>query len=252
MSADKVSDVNELIEEQPLEKDAFSITNETSSLAFLYDDVPADADSEILTKEQLGKLETEIPLDSTWAEIWEKPSDTAEPEASESAELSDTSELQDQPETAEDQSKTAEQPSVIIEKQPELFEEPETAEKQQDIFVQSDTVEQPEVYEQSAEEPAQLPEESDVKIFEKKKRTEAKIENTAEKADDDKEVTTSSHVILKIIAVLLVLCALFEGATLVLANVAPDAGITQNLLGIEESVVGSISSFFSGIFGGGK
>ena len=189
----------------------------------------------MLSAEQLENVQTDIPLDNTWADIWEKPGPAAEPEVSE---IQPETEAVPQPEAAQaepEEIKTAYSEPEETETAPAATEEAETA---------------PAATEET--EPARAePEEDDVKIFRKSRHEEAAEQDGPEEEpdEDEKEVTTSSHVVLKIIAVLLVLCALFEGATLLLANIAPDADITHSLLGIEESVVGSISSFFSGIFG---
>ena len=257
LSAEELSNVHEIIEEKPIEKDDLTITNETSSLAFLYDDIPAESNAEVLTKEQIENSESSIPLDAAWEEIWGIPASETEPEA-QKIKLDDLIEdtglkehpeiIEEQPVLSEDIKPQPEKVGAVIEdvKLPDgesVIQPEETVSAAWEMEPQAEE-KQPETDETKIQ-----PEESDVKIFKKSRHSEEADEEPESEPEDEREVTTSSHVILKIIAVLLVLCALFEGATLLLANIAPEAEITQSLLGVEESVVGSITSFFSGIFG---
>ena len=62
--------------------------------------------------------------------------------------------------------------------------------------------------------------------------------------DDDDDAPGSRHIILKIIAIVLIVCALFEGAVLGLKKFAPEAPVTQSAVQIEEAIGEAVMSFF--------
>ena len=62
--------------------------------------------------------------------------------------------------------------------------------------------------------------------------------------DDDDDAPGSRHIILKIIAIVLIVCALFEGAVLGRKKFAPEAPVTQSAVQIEEAIGEAVMSFF--------
>lgn len=80
-------------------------------------------------------------------------------------------------------------------------------------------------------------------------KTKAEKQEEAEKEDDDTEVR-SRHILLKIIAIILVICAIFEGAVWGLKRFAPEAQITENAVQIEQGVGDALVSLYNSIADG--
>ena len=72
-------------------------------------------------------------------------------------------------------------------------------------------------------------------------------EPSSEEDEDDETEVKSKHVFLKIIAIILVICAIFEGIVMGLKHFAPDAQITENAVQIEQGVGDALVSLYNSI-----
>ena len=75
--------------------------------------------------------------------------------------------------------------------------------------------------------------------------------------DEDEEVRKSKHIFLKIVAVILIICAIFEAAVWGLKQFAPGSAITENAVQIERgigdalvSLYDTVANWIKGITGG--
>ena len=75
-------------------------------------------------------------------------------------------------------------------------------------------------------------------------------EPSSEEDEDDETEVKSKHVFLKIIAIILVICAIFEGIVMGLKHFAPDAQITENAVQIEQGVGDALVSLYNSITDG--
>ena len=97
-------------------------------------------------------------------------------------------------------------------------------------------------------------------LEEAKTEEEKKEEEKTEESEDDEEdepETKSRHVFLKIVGIVLLICAVFEGAVFGLKQFAPESQITENAVQIEQGVRDAFVSLYntvydavSGLFGG--
>ena len=67
-------------------------------------------------------------------------------------------------------------------------------------------------------------------------------------AGEDIEESKPKHIFLKIIAIILLICAIFEGAVFGLKKLAPDAQITQNAIQIEQGIGDALTSLYDTVY----
>ena len=71
-----------------------------------------------------------------------------------------------------------------------------------------------------------------------------------EDEEDEDDEPGSRHIVLKIIAIILIICALFEGAVLGLKKFAPESSVTESAVQIEEAIGEAVMSFFDTVSDG--
>ena len=82
-------------------------------------------------------------------------------------------------------------------------------------------------------------------------KAEEKAEEKAAELDavyNDDDEPKSKHTVLKIIAGILIVCALFEALVFVMSKAAPEAAFTQNIVQIEQAMTDALGAFFTKIF----
>ena len=228
---------NTRIFSRPLAEEAEELARRYEQPADKADDSTEDLAKKYEAPEPAETPAPEVPAEEPAAEVPAEEPAGAEPVHADPAELPSLKELVEQARAAEE-AQPAEEPA---EQTAESTEEP--APVTEDFVAES-----------SPERPERSTQPFDVETIEKAAAAALSrplgAEEPGEDEEDEDDEPGSRHIVLKIIAIILIICALFEGAVLGLKKFAPESPVTESAVQIEEAIGEAIMSFFDTVSDG--